>query len=134
MSQENVEIVRRNYEAFDRREFDLALEGWDEDGEFMPAMAGAVEAKVYRGHAGLRRYFVELFESFSDVRLDDREYRDLGDRVVALYRLRVRGRDSGIAIDQPGGALYEFRGGKIVSGRSYLSASEALEAAGVSET
>jgi hypothetical protein len=67
----------------------------------------------------LRRYFDELFESFSEVPVDDVELRDLGNRV--LYRLRVRGRDSGVAVDQPGGVVYQLRGGKIVHGRSYLS-------------
>ena len=134
MSQQNVEAVRRGHEsAFDRGRFDLPLDEWDEECELVPAMAGAVEAKVYRGHAGLRRYFEELFESFSEVQLDNREYRDLGERVLVLYWLRVRGHDSGVVLDQPGAALYELSDGKIVHGRSYLSQSEALEAAGLSD-
>ena len=133
MSEENVEVIRRNYDAFERRQFDLAVEGWDPDGEWVPAMAGAVEGKVYRGVDGLREYFDELFDSFSEVRIESREFRDLGDRVLGLYRLRVRGHDSGVAMDQSGGAIYTFRNGKIVHGRSYLSRGEALEAAGLSE-
>ena len=134
MSQENVELVRRGYEsAFDRGEFDLPLDEWHEECEFVPAMAGAVEAKVYRGHAGLREYFDELFQSFSEVHVDSREFRDLGDRVLVLYRLRVRGHDSGVVLDQPGAAIYELREGKIVRGQSYLSHAEALEAVGLSE-
>jgi hypothetical protein len=35
----------------------------------------------------------------------------------------------GVAINQPGGIVYEMRGGKIVHGRSFLSHGEALEAA-----
>ena len=131
MSQENVEIVRKNLEAFQRGQFDSVTELWDSDGEWMPAMAGVVENKVYRGHAGLRRYFDELFESFSKVRPHDTEFRDLGNRVLVLYRLSVRGRDSGVAIDQQGGTVYELRGGKIVRGRSYLSHGEALKAVGL---
>jgi hypothetical protein len=49
--------------------------------------------------------------------------------VLVLYTLSVRGRDSGVAINQPGGIVYEMRGGKIVHGRSFLSHGEALEAA-----
>jgi ketosteroid isomerase-like protein len=81
----------------------------------------------------LRRYYDELFESFSEVRLENIEVRDLGDRVLVLYRLSVRGRDSGLAVDQPGGTVYELRSGKIVHGRSFLSHADALEAAGLSE-
>jgi ketosteroid isomerase-like protein len=133
MSQENVEIIRRSLEAFNSQEFDAGVELWDAEGEWIPAMAGAVEDNVYRGHVALRRYYDELFESFSEVRVDDVELKDLGRRVLALYRLSVRGRDSGVAVDQPGGVVYQLRGGKIVHGRSYLSHYEALEAAGLSE-
>src|SRR6188472_4417634 len=133
MSQENVEVIRKSLEAFQRGEFDLSTALWDAEGEWIPAMAGAVENNVYRGHVALRRYSDELFESFSEVRLDDIEFKDLGDRVLVLYRLSVRGRDSGVAVDQPGGVVYQLRGGKIVHGRSYLSHGEALEAVGLSE-
>ena len=133
MSKENVEIVRRGLEAFKRGDFDSALELWDVEGEFRPAMAGAVENKVYRGHSGLRRYIEDLFDSFSEVRVDDLTFRDLGDRVVALYGLSVRGHDSDAAIDQPGATVYELRAGKIVRASSYLSHAEALAAAGLAE-
>ena len=133
MSQENVEIARKSLEAFQSVQFDSVTELWDSEGEWMPAMAGVVEDKVYRGHAGLRRYFDELSESFSKVRPHDTEFRDLGNRVLALYRLSVCGRDSGVAIDQQGGTVYELRGGKLLHGRSYLSHSEALKAVGLEE-
>jgi len=115
MSQENVDVVGRTYEAFDRRE--MYLDVWHPEAEFRPAMAGAVEGKVYRGHSEMRHYLNELFESFSEVLVEDREFRDLGDRVLVLYRLRVQGRDSDLEIDQPGAALYELRDGKILGRR-----------------
>ena len=131
MSQENVDVVGRTYEAFDRRE--MYLDVWHPEAEFRPAMAGAVEGKVYRGHSEMRHYLNELFESFSEVLVEDREFRDLGDRVLVLYRLCVQGRDSDLEIDQPGAALYELRDGKILWAASYLSQADALKAAGVSE-
>ena len=133
MSQENVEIVRRSIEGLNSREFDAAVQPWDAEGEFIPAMAGAVENTVYRGHAALRRYFEEFFASFSEVRLHDVAFRNLGERVLVLYRLSVRGRNSEVTVDQPGGTVYELSGGKIVRGRSYLSEAEALKAVGLKE-
>ena len=129
MSQENVEVVRRNHDAFERQE--IAIEGWDPEGEWIPAMAGAVEGKTYRGTEGLLNYSREFFGSFSEVRLENSEFKDLGDRVLVLYELRVRGHDSGVAMHQSGGALYTFRSGKIIHGCSFLSQDEALEAAGL---
>src|SRR2546430_7055310 len=73
MSQENVDVVGRTYEAFDRRE--MYLDVWHPEAEFRPAMAGAVEGKVYRGHSEMRHYLNELFESFSEVLVEDREFR-----------------------------------------------------------
>ena len=131
MSAENVEIVRRAIEGFNSRDFDACVELWDAEGEWIPAMAGAVEDNAYRGHVDLRRYFDELFESFSEVGLDDVELKDLGNRVLVLYTLSVRGRDSGVTVDQPGGIVYQLRGGKIVQGRSYLSHGETLDAVGL---
>jgi ketosteroid isomerase-like protein len=133
MSLENVEVVRRSFEAGRDRRFDLAVEAWHPQGEWRPAMAGVIEGRVYCGHAALRRYFDDLFQSFSEVRVSDLEFRDLGDRVLLLYRLSVRGHDSGISIDQRAGAVYELRDGKIVNGHSYLSREQALEAVGLSE-
>jgi ketosteroid isomerase-like protein len=133
MSRENVEVVQRSFGAFRDRQFDLAVEEWDPHGEWRPAMAGAIEDKVYRGHEALRRYSDDLFESFSELRISEVEFRDLGDRVLVLYRMSVRGHDSGVPVDQPGGIVYELSNGKIVSARSYLSHKQALEAVGLSE-
>jgi hypothetical protein len=65
--------------------------------------------------------------------LENLEYSDFGERVLVRYRLRVRGHDSGVVIDQPGAAVYELHDGKIVHGGSFLSQEEALEAVGLSE-
>jgi ketosteroid isomerase-like protein len=130
MSEENVEVVRGHYEAFERKNFDAAAEGGDPSGEWIPAIAGAIEGKAYLGFDGFRAYFDELLDSFSEVRLQNREFRDLGDRVLVLYDLRVRGHDSGVTMDQP---IYTFRSGRIIQGVSYLSRAEALEAAGLRE-
>ena len=131
MSQENVEVIRQNLQAFNARDWERTIENWDADGEWRPAMAAAVEKTVYRGHAELRVYYDDLLESFAEVRAEDPEFRDLGDHVLVLYRLIVRGRDSDITIDQPAAALYELRDGKIVKAASYLSQEQALRDAGV---
>ena len=70
MSQENVEIVRRTLEAINERRFDSAAGEWHPRGEWRPAMAGAVEGKVYRGQVALRRYFDDVSENFSELRID----------------------------------------------------------------
>jgi ketosteroid isomerase-like protein len=59
--------------------------------------------------------------------------RDLGDRVLCLGRMEGRGRGSGVPVDAPLGAIFEFRDDKISRMRAYLDHDEALRAAGLSE-
>ena len=133
MSDESVDLVKRAVTQFNARDFEATIANWHPDGEWVPAMAQAVEAKSYRGHDELRRYYEDLLTSFAEVRAEDPEVRDLGDgRVLCLYRLVVRGRDSDVTIDQPAGAVYEVADGQIVGAQSYLTSAEALRAAGLS--
>jgi len=55
VSQENVEIVRRVYEAFNARDVKAVLELVRPDVERRPALfgGGIVESAVYRGHEGI---------------------------------------------------------------------------------
>jgi len=55
MSQENVEIVRKAIQAWNRREADLLLSYTAPEIEWMPAGPAAVESAVYRGHEAVAR-------------------------------------------------------------------------------
>ena len=55
MSQENVEIVRRVFDAFNRRDIAAFLELLDPDVEWVPVLA-VLEGSVYRGHGDIRRW------------------------------------------------------------------------------
>jgi len=58
---------------------------------------------------------------------------DTDDRVVALGRVRLRGKGSGVGVDQPHGWLVEFKDGKVFRFRHFARPQEALEAAGLRE-
>jgi ketosteroid isomerase-like protein len=126
----NVELVYAAYEGIAGGDFGPAADAWAPDGEFVPAVAGAVDGNVYRGPAGIRRYFDELLEDFDEFALEDLELAEHGARVLARYRWRLRGRSSGVVVEQEVGALYELRDEKVVWGRTYLSHEEALAALG----
>jgi len=75
----------------------------------------------------------EIDEQFRNWELAGDEWRETGDRVVVLGRVRLRGRESGVAVDQPHGWLFEFKDGKVFRFRHFARPQEALEAAGLSE-
>lgn len=133
MSQEDVEIVRLGFEAANRRDIDSFVAYLDPGFEFRSAIVSGAEGKVYRGHEGARRWVADAAETFVQVTFEVAELRDLGDRVLALGRIRARGRGSGLELDTPCGWLCCLRNGKVVSAEGFLSREDALAAAGLSE-
>jgi ketosteroid isomerase-like protein len=61
------------------------------------------------------------------------EFRDLGDRVLVLDRMKGRGKSSGAPIDQAYAGIFDFRGDRIWRSRVYFDRAEGLRAAGLSE-
>lgn len=99
MSEENVEICRRvaellggdNPTAGDH----AALEYVDPEIVFDSAIVSGAEGGTYRGHEGLRAWAAASEAAFEELRATPEEFRDLGDRVLMLGRVVVRGRGSG---------------------------------------
>ena len=97
MSQENVEIVRRVIDAYNRGQealdlFDPEIE-WITTGRF-------VEPDTYQGHDEVRRYLQALRDDFEDLHVEPHELVDAGDHVITPVRFTGRGRLSSAPIDQ----------------------------------
>jgi ketosteroid isomerase-like protein len=128
MSQEDLEIVRRTIEAFNRDGVEAAIEylGVDIDWVAPPEW---LEESVYRGHEGIRRIAAQWTENFDQYRLSIEELIDVGDRVLALLVQRGRIKESGDPIEQRIGHVWEVRDGKGVHVEVYFSWEQACEAA-----
>ena len=133
MAQSNVEIAEILMDAVNRRDIDTFAGVTTSDFEWFPVFAARVEGDVNRGRGGIETFLGEVDETREEFRPMPEEYRDLGDRVLALGRLKTRGRASGVPSDSPWGGIYGVRGGKISRIRTYLDHGEALRAAGLSE-
>ena len=126
MSQENVEIVRRAYAAFNRRDFDALLEFWDPDVEWHQ-ITQFPDRAVYRGPEEIRDRFLtqQLVEQFGDFRIDVEEFVDAGDHVVMIGHILAHGSASGVPIRLRVVNILEMRNGKLI---------RAYDAAGPSQT
>jgi ketosteroid isomerase-like protein len=133
MSGENVEAFRRALEAFNRRDFDAGLKEIDPEVEWHAAIQTLGEATVYRGHEGLRDLYRGFSGAFAEIHYEFSEIRDLGDRVLAVGRMRARGTGSGVETESPWAFLVQFKNGKAISVRAFLDPKEALDAAGLEE-
>ena len=131
MSQANVDKVRDFIAAYNRRDYDAAVESFDSEVEWV--LPEGQRSDSGRGPDDVRRFWEGLDETFDEVRLDPQEFVDAGDRVATRLRHYARGKRSGIAIDEE---LYHqvttFRDGRMVRIEYFGEWSEALAAAGVS--
>ena len=132
MSQENVEVVRRGFEAFNARDLDELVGLSAEDCEWLPFRA-QLEGILYRGHEGLRRFAREGDEDWKAFRIDPLEFHDRGDRVAVVGRPGALGRGSSVEIDSLASFLLELHRGRIRHVTSYSNPEAALEAVGQRE-
>jgi ketosteroid isomerase-like protein len=132
MSEENVEIVRRVYEAAAGRDAASVFALYDPDVELDATRMGVGDLGVYHGHEGLRSLFGEFQEVWGEIKYDYEELIDAGQRVISVVRRHVHGRASGVALDQPFALLWTLRDGRVHRVVWYRSRSEAFEAAGLS--
>jgi ketosteroid isomerase-like protein len=128
MSQENVEIIRRAYEAVNAGQPVYSI--------FHPALiyhprADEPDPSVHVGRDAFERLLDGFLESFSDLRFDVLEVIDTGDRVIASTMIHGRGAASGASVEDAYVVVYRLRDGLIVEGWEYRTEQEALKAVGM---
>src|SRR3954468_5597759 len=138
MLQENVEIVRRMYEAFNRGGPDAVIEAGFLSPEivFDASRSGIPGVGVFRGQEEVRAFFKEDWFAafpFEEWEMDIEEPIDDGDRVILRSRQQGRGASSGAEATLELGNIVTLREGEIVQISIYGRPEEAFEAAGLSE-
>ena len=134
MSEENVEIVRRATDAYNRRDLDGMLEIWAPDAVLDWSNARSFDAGVYRGHGEIRAFVEEFFATWDEVRIEivDGPAEVEDGLLIAENVAYMRGRD-GIEVQARSAWLITIRDGEQTSLTLYQTKQEALEAAGLRE-
>ena len=139
MSEENVQSFKRAVEAYNGRDVQAVLDELDPEVEWhpglwpgLPALLGG-EPAVGRGHEGARKLLGDVYDAFAELHLELSEVRNLGADVLAIGRLYLQGRETGVEAELPWAYVVEYRNGKALVIRTYLDPDKALEAAGLSE-
>ncbi|MGH2964401.1 MAG: nuclear transport factor 2 family protein [Solirubrobacterales bacterium] len=132
MSQENVEVVQRFYDAWARDEFPGPIEFMAPEVEYVNP-AGAVEPGIRRGLAEFSMALEKVFEGWETWRMEPEQFTAVGDHVAVVVRYQARGRGSGVEVEGRESALWTLRDGKVARYAWFHEPGDALEAAGLSE-
>jgi ketosteroid isomerase-like protein len=131
LSQANVEIVRKAFDAYNAGGIAGLLTMCPVDVVWHP-LPEWLEDTEYAGHDGVRR-LLDWFEGFDDLAAEIADIRDLGGQVVVRADLVGR-TTSGVPLRQGWGAVCsDFRDGKIGEWRLFRTWADALAAAGMDE-
>ena len=125
MRAEDVEAVRRGYEAWNRGDLGAVLELVHPDIEWRPG-TDAPEAGENRGRDGFRGFIESWLESFEELSIVPEELVVEGDCVVAMVRQRGRGRGSGVQVDVLTAHVWRIRDGRAVGWYAYRNRADAL--------
>jgi ketosteroid isomerase-like protein len=130
MPQENVEVAKAFYEAYNARDAEAVDRLLHPEAEITTLSArGGLGGDWSRG--ATRQYFEQLDEAWTGLRIEIEEYRELGERVIALGGVRGAGTSSHVELASDFAALLVIRDSQIVLVDSYSNWEDALEAAGL---
>ena len=134
MSEENVEIVRRGWDAWLRGDLDALAALWDPEVVWRLEHFHNWPESNYEGPEGIRQFLSEWLELWGDYRVTVDEIIAAPDgRVVSLFRHTGKGQQSGVPMELEMAQIATLRHGKIIEFDNYDRPAEALEAAGLSE-
>ena len=119
--QENLEIVRRGYEAFGRGDMETLLSFFDEDIVWSsPGPSDLPTAGIRRGRQEVVNFFHDLNELYDIQRFEPKTFVAKDDLVVVLGEDTHRIKATGKILDAEWAHVFTVRDGKIVSFREYL--------------
>jgi len=133
MSQENVEVVRRWTEAYNRRDIDGLLELSDVDIEFRSIFAAIETGGVFRGQPGVFAYFKTLDDAYERFEVVPQDIIDAGAAALVVAQAEWRGRDSGAEGTTSVFVASWLRAGRILRVETFTDRAQGLEAVGLRE-
>ena len=130
MSQEDVELVRLRFDAFNRGDFDASAELTDPNAVWWDRGDDLPGGGPHRGREACLQHVAEILEDddLVDLQAHPDEIIDAGDSVVASIRLTGRGRASGVDFEEHEFHVFTLRDGKVTEQREYRERKEALKA------
>jgi ketosteroid isomerase-like protein len=132
MSDEDVAVARRGYEAYNRGDLDAAAADFAPTFEYVTTGAIPGVTGVSQGPEGWKKFAHWTWSEFESPRFEVHELIDLGGHVLAAATLRGRGKQSGVEVAWDLWHLWTVRDGQVLRGQAFTRKDDALAAAGLS--
>ena len=129
MAESDFDLVRAFFDAYNARDIAAVEEMLDPSAEITTLSARKGLATRWESRATTRRYFDQLDESWSDLRVELEECRDVGGCVVAIGLIRGTGKASQVEVTEPFASVCVVRNSRLVRIDTYGDAQAAIEAA-----
>jgi uncharacterized protein len=130
MSQENVELVRGGFDAFQEGDLSRMLGLMVDD---LVTYRADPDDATYHGKEGFLHATADWTEDFSEWSVIPEEFVDAGEFVLVRVRQMARGEASGIPVEGKFWFVLQMRGNRVAKVSFYIRRDAALEAAGLSE-
>jgi ketosteroid isomerase-like protein len=132
MSKENLELVRRSFEAWNRRDLTSWWAFVHPGVEVDWSRSRAPFKGVYRGRDRIEAFWEVFWLTFEDVQIETHGFTEVGSEVVVPNTAHMRGRE-GIEVIGRNALVFRVENEQITRIRLFQGQAEALEAAGLSE-
>jgi uncharacterized protein len=133
MSRENVEVIRRLYETFDRGDLEATLEALDPQIEWKEPPEQPEGAVTRHGREGVREGLSDWLRTWRSYRVEPQEFIEAGDQVLVRIRQLGQGQSRGVEVESDLFQAWTLRAGKPVRMEMYFERSAAMEAVGLAE-
>lgn len=120
------QLIERGRDAYNARDAEGWVEIWTADCEWHPFLTARVEGDPgYHGHNGMRAWFEDTDEMFTDPHVELDRFREVKGRVLVLGQMKATARPGGAEVSTQVAWVFEPRGDKLRRGWAYTSHAEA---------
>ncbi len=129
MSEDNLDVVRRGYDAFGRGDIDALLELFDEQIQWVtPGPSELATSGRRTGRQEVGQFFASVNELFDVQRFEPRDYIAQGDRVVVLGVEAARVRSTGKLLELDWVHVFTMRTGKVIAFQEFFDTAAVVAA------
>ncbi len=124
----DVEVMTRMYREWSRGDMDGLLDAFDPEVEVRPALGAFLASTVYHGHEGVRSWYEDTTEPWSELEAEPERFIDAGERTVVVVALHARVPGGQVDLGSKIAHVVTFRDGRIVRLDGYAEPDAALAA------